>query len=162
MSVLILTKSKIGSYANFCHARILRVQGFYFFLLLYFFTLQIQFSPTTGSPATRQGRYSWFKSKTSNQFFFHNYHEIGTRTRFLWNRLFFSQWQRQTAGLKEGMMSFFGSKRTSRFAKKSLLAEDFFSRCGFLNESADKELQVTRVLDLSKYEEVGEYLEGQW
>ena len=58
-------------------------------------------------------------------------------------------------------MSFFGSKRTSRFAKKSLLAEDFFSRCGFLNESADKELQVTRVLDLSKYEEVGEYLEGQ-
>ena len=31
----------------------------------------------------------------------------------------------------------------------------------FSNGSADKELQVTRVLDLSKYEEVGEYLEGQ-
>ena len=161
MSILILTKSKIGSYANFCHARALSLHGSFYLFLLYFFALQIQFSPTTGSPATRQGRYSWFKSKTSNQFFFHNYHEIGTRTRFFFHRLFFSQWQRQTADLKEGMMSFFGSKRISRFAKNSFWLRIFFSNGIFFNESADKELQVTRVLDLSKYEEVGEYLEGQ-
>ena len=53
-------------------------------------------------------------------------------------------------------------KENFKVCQEFLLADDFFlARVFFSNGSADKELQVTRVLDLSKYEEVGEYLEGQ-
>ena len=52
-------------------------------------------------------------------------------------------------------------KENFKVCQEFFLADDFFLAKVFFNESADKELQVTRVLDLSKYEEVGEYLEGQ-